>query len=71
MIIGKRTEPIEERNNRHIKELKEDIELWESELNNTVNTMYKDHCSIMIEICEKTIRCLEEYSAKNSENELE
>lgn len=63
MIIGKRDETLQEKNLRHITEMRADIQGWESELDyakEKSDEMYEKYCYEMIIICQNTLSRLEE-----------
>lgn len=62
MVVGQREESIEAKNQRHIKEMKADIEGWENELDYAIkknDTKYANYCKYMRSICLNTLAELE------------
>lgn len=68
MVVGQRGETLQEKNFRHINEMKTDIEGWKRELDlakEISDKVYEEYCTVMIQICTNTIICLEEFATKN------
>lgn len=68
MVVGQRDETIEEKTIRHYKEMKNDIEGWENELQiakKLQDKKYEKFCVEMIQICENTILHLEKFASEN------
>lgn len=64
MIAGERNESIEAKRERHIDELKVQIDGWKNEIHHArkqEDLQYENYCKFMIEICEKFLKELEEY----------
>lgn len=62
MVVGERGESTVLKNQRHIKEMKDDIVGWNNELQyaeKTKDDCYKEYCNIMISICTNTLEQLE------------
>lgn len=67
MIVGERSETIEEKTIRHYEEINSELDGWKRELNyarNERNSEYEDFCILMIEICENTVLHLKEFATK-------
>lgn len=67
MIVGERSETIEEKTIRHYEEIQNEYEGWKRELNyarKEKNNEYEDFCMLMIEICENTISNLRDFASK-------
>lgn len=68
MVVGQRDETLQEKNLRHIKEMKIDIEAWKNELNfarKKSDKTYEKYCITLIKICENTITNLEDFALKH------
>lgn len=71
MVVGNRTETIEEKNKRHIKEILQDISAWEKELEyakNKSDKKYETYCEAILCICENTLNELKKISYINETN---
>ena len=68
MVVGERSETLQEKNRRHINEMEADIESWKNELEfarKNADKMYEEYCVMMIEICKNTITNLKEFDTQH------
>lgn len=64
MIVGNRSETLEEKRERHIKETRDLIDDWDKELKIAIdqgNQKYERYCELMLKIQKNTLKLLEEY----------
>ncbi len=64
MIAGNRSETLEEKRERHIKETSDLIDAWDIELKFAIDQgdqEYKRYCELMLKIQKNTLKLLEEY----------
>lgn len=64
MIAGNRSETLEEKRERHIKETRDLIDAWNEELKFAIDQgdqKYERYCELMLKIQKNTLELLEKY----------